>query len=192
MGKFITRVFLPDGFFHQNEINMTKYLLYLETSVDLQHHLVFPESVAEERIAREIGAHSFYNIFTRSLFSGMAKVAKRFAIGQSNLDLLRVAVALERYRLAHGEYPQTQDSLSPQFMAVVPHDIIGGQPLHYKREANGLFTLYSIGWNQTDDGGKVVFREDTKGMSYSPNSVNKSVDKDQGDWVWKYPELITN
>jgi hypothetical protein len=36
--------------------------------------------------------------------------------------------------------------------------------------------LYSVGWNETDDGGQVVLKPD-----------GKSVDRDQGDWVWRYP-----
>ena len=92
---------------------------------------------------------------------------------------------MERYRLAHGEYPESLDALAPQFIAKVPHDIINGQPLHYRREVNapspsgygdagGQFVLYSVGWNEKDDGGEVAF---TKGW----------VDIYAGDWVWKYP-----
>ena len=34
--------------------------------------------------------------------------------------------------------------------------------------------LYSVGWNEKDDGGTVAF---TKGGA---------VDRDEGDWVWEY------
>ena len=71
-----------------------------------------------------------------------------------------MAIALERYRLAHGEYPESLDALAPQFMEKIPHDIINGQPLHYRRTSDGQFVLYSVGWNETDDGGVVVL---TKG-----------------------------
>ena len=61
-------------------------------------------------------------------------------------------------------------------MAAVPHDIITGWPLHYSRDAGGRFTLYSVGWNQTDEGGTVVL-----------DKTGESVDPDAGDWVWRYP-----
>ena len=54
-----------------------------------------------------------------------------------------------------------------QFIAKLPHDIIGGQPLKYRRTADGQFVLYSIGWNEKDDGG-VPGKTDT-----------------EGDWVWR-------
>jgi hypothetical protein len=57
----------------------------------------------------------------------------------------------------------------------VPHDVINGQPLHYRRTEAGQFILYSVGWNEQDDGGQTLF--------------NKSgqVDREKGDWVWRYP-----
>ena len=87
----------------------------------------------------------------------------------------QVACGLERYHLAHGEYPESLDALAPQFIEKLPHDIIGGQPLHYRRMDNGKFLLCSVGWNETDDSGQVVLKEDG------------SVDREKGDWVWQYP-----
>jgi hypothetical protein len=86
-----------------------------------------------------------------------------------------VAIALERYRLARGEYPESLDALAPQFIAKVPHDVIGGQPLHYRRTDDGQFVLYSVGWNERDDGGVI-----------GPEKWH-NVDINQGDWVWRYP-----
>jgi hypothetical protein len=94
---------------------------------------------------------------------------------QESVDLARVACALERYRLAHDEYPESLDVLVPRFIAKLPHDIINGQPLHYRRTADGQFVLYSIGWNEKDDGGIVGLRD------------SGSVDITKGDWVWRYP-----
>ena len=38
----------------------------------------------------------------------------------------------------------------------LPHDIINGQPLHYRRTDDGQFVLYSVGWDEKDDGGVPV------------------------------------
>jgi hypothetical protein len=107
----------------------------------------------------------------------LSKAAKKFAYAQSSTDLARTAIALERYRLANGEYPQSLPTLAPQFIAQVPHDVINGQALKYQRVSNGQFVLYSIGWNETDDGGVVGFQENR------PDRI----DLDKGDWVWRYP-----
>jgi hypothetical protein len=92
---------------------------------------------------------------------------------QTFVNEAQIVCALERYRLAHGEYPE---ALAPQFIEKLPHDIIGGKPLHYRRTNSGRFLLYSVGWNETDDGGHIAL---TKGGSE---------DREHGDWVWHYPQ----
>jgi hypothetical protein len=94
------------------------------------------------------------------------------------VDRARVAIALERFRLAQGKYPDSLDVLAPQYLNPVPKDVIGGQPLHYRLTADGQFVLYSVGWNKRDDGGMVALRT---GSTTRP-------DLTQGDWVWRYPQ----
>jgi hypothetical protein len=54
-----------------------------------------------------------------------------------------------------------------------PHDIIDGQPLKYLRTADGHYAIYSVGWNEKDDGGVAGFK---KGEHDVP---------EEGDWVWR-------
>lgn len=103
----------------------------------------------------------------------LSNAAPKFAYGQASVDLARTALALERYRLARGAFPESLDALAPQFIAKVPHDVIGGEALKYRREADGSFVLYSVGWDEKDDGGEVAFNQDG------------SVDLQKGDWVWR-------
>jgi hypothetical protein len=83
-----------------------------------------------------------------------------------------VACALERYRASHGDLPETLALLVPALIPQLPHDLIRGQPLRYRRKSSDNFLLYSVGWNETDDGGAVV-RYD-----------NGNVDLNKGDWLW--------
>jgi type II secretory pathway pseudopilin PulG len=94
------------------------------------------------------------------------KAVQTFAFNQTKADEAQIVCALERYHLAHGNYPRTLNELVPQFVDKLPHDIIGGQPLKYQ-QTDGQFLLYSVGWNETDDGGQ----------------FNHSYD--QADWVWQ-------
>jgi hypothetical protein len=86
-----------------------------------------------------------------------------------------VACALERYHLSQGQYPESLDRLVPRFIDNLPHDIINGQPLHYRLTDNGQFVLYSVGWCNKDRGGKVVQPKDPL------------IDVRNGNWVWRYP-----
>ena len=102
--------------------------------------------------------------------------AERFGRAQAGFDLASIGCALERYRLSKGHYPDTLDALSPKFLAKIPPDVITGQPLKYHLEADGRFLLYSVGWNERDDGGTV---------GLTPR--NQTFDPRKGDWVWRYP-----
>jgi hypothetical protein len=124
--------------------------------------------------------HSFllhHYLMAAMLIPALAHVPQRAALAQSRVDLAMVACALERCRLARGQYPEELKALVPDFAAVLPHDIINGQPLKYRRTDNGRFILYSVGWNEKDDGGVIA----TKGKP--PRQ-----DTEHGDWVWQYPE----
>jgi hypothetical protein len=84
----------------------------------------------------------------------------------------QIACALERYRLARGEYPETLDALAPGFIQQLPRDIVNGEPLKYRRADNGKFLLYSVGWNETDEGGK------------DASNVSRPETLKNGDWAW--------
>jgi hypothetical protein len=76
--------------------------------------------------------------------------------------------------MANGNYPTTLDALSPKFLEKIPLDVCTGQPMKYRRIDDGKFLLYSVGWNEKDDGGTVV-------MDKQKTHIE---DLSQGDWVW--------
>lgn len=71
----------------------------------------------------------------------------------NQFTLAATACALERHWLAHSSYPETLAELVPTYLDKVPLDIVNGDPLRYRRDDNGRFTLYSIGLDGNDDGG---------------------------------------
>jgi hypothetical protein len=66
-----------------------------------------------------------------------------------------VAVAVERYRLRHGAWPDALAVLVPELLPAVPTDPFDGQPLRYRRTADGV-VFYSVGTDGTDDSGKLA------------------------------------
>ncbi len=177
--KFSLLRLVPNGWFYQNELTIARmHQEWTLPLVDLEGRTVSPGAVRENEAAHnaQLQHFSFYNTFARLLFPALEGAVKKFAHAQESVDLARVGIALERYRLAQGEYPETLESLVPKFIAKLPHDIINGQPLHYRRTDADQFVLYSVGWNEKDDGGTVA-------MKGRPSRV----DINEGDWVWRYP-----
>jgi hypothetical protein len=167
----------PSSVYYHVELDYLKqYPNWVLPMVNVEQRIVVPSlstnlGIAMDEFEKYRSPHNFFAMFMGSV----GYPARKFAFAQSSIDLARTACALERYHLIHGEFPETLSSLAPQFIAQVPHDIISGQPLHYRRTADGNFLLYSVGWNEKDDGGVVVHLEHFS-----------TVDENKSDWVWKY------
>lgn len=158
---------IPRGWIYQNMATDAKLGFQQTAGFNSENDIIqpkkFPNLARElERIPRP------YKFIAAVGFPNFTKAWQTTARNQTEVFEAQIVCALERYRLVHGEYPDALDSLTPQFIEQLPHDIIGGKPLHYRRTPDGKFLFYSIGWNETDDGGASVAGDLTK-----------------GDWVWK-------
>ena len=174
---------IPTGWYYREELNYARlFEMQLGGSFDASKKRVSPSRIAVN--AREFdrmlfGRGRFTTIVIRHRFMAsvllpaLDKVPRRGAAAQTAADQAALACALERYRLANGQFPEKLDALMPQFTPQLPHDVITGEPYKYRRTNDGQFVLYSVGWNEKDDGGvpgKTLWRDD----------------KD-GDWIWQYP-----
>ena len=175
---------IPTGWFYQNQFRCARVMVEFYIPVaDVSQGTFSPELArrGDGAVTSETTVVSPFNMLERLMLPALGAAARKFAYTQASVDLARTALALERYRLAHGELPE---ALAPQFIAKVPHDVIGGQPLKYRRMDDGQFVLYSVGWNETDDGGVVGNRKSIDPRDESRNTTDIS----QGDWVWRYPK----
>jgi len=117
-----------------------------------------------------------HRFFSKLLLPALDKFARKAAFGQTAVDTAMLACALDRYRQVHGRLPETLVALTPQFVLTLPHDIITGQPLIYRLTEQDHYILYSVGWNETDDGGTV---------SLTPSG--EDITSEDRDWVWRLP-----
>jgi hypothetical protein len=104
------------------------------------------------RTRSELIADSLIVNFTTALHS------THIALNRANarFDLLRLAIALERYKSANAEYPETLDALIPKYLEEIPLDVFTGRKtLTYKLAPDEAtaYLLYSYGENETDNGG---------------------------------------
>lgn len=101
----------------------------------------------------------------------------RLADLESMRRLLVVGLALGRYRLRQGRYPESLVALPPELLPVSPLDFIDGRPLRYRRKQNGRFVLYSVGRDLQGDGGS----------SRTPGMVWANSGRVHTDFVWPRP-----
>ena len=183
MSIFSAGHLVPHGWYEQNKLRYARDLAdFYQPAVDVTNRLFMPALIrqGDAHLTNECQHLSPCNIleclflqWPMAFDTGM-----KFAHGQSCLDLARVAIALEHYRLDQGHFPDSLTALAPQYLNPLPHDIIGGQPLHYRLTPEGQFVLYSIGWNERDDGG----------VSLRVTGDLPESNLDQGDWVWRFPQ----
>lgn len=176
----------PSGWLEQNKAACCRMNLELLAPIaNRETRVVSPAAEARARKACEQAGQTPFDWLTGLLLPGLSLSAEKVARAQTAADLARVACVLERYRLANGQHPETLASLSPRFLEKIPRDIIGGQPLKYRRADDGAFVLYSIGWNEKDDGG--AFPTTRPADTAKRDRYGDSVRVEEGDWVWRYP-----
>ncbi len=164
---------VPHGWIYQNMVTTVKMDDKQRDGFDFESGIILPTKMESSQIEiRNALKHSSpYNFFVVMIDADphFLKGWQTTAHNQTLVNEAQIACALERYHLAHGEYPETFGALAPHFIEKIPRDIIGGQPLHYRRTNDGKFLLYSVGWNEKDDDGSSGTLADVK----------------NGDWVWK-------
>ena len=160
---------VPRGWLYQNMVLGTKVEENLLKSIDVSRGIVLPESADRSyvEIEKELKHVSPYNFLVAITMPNFSKAVQTVAFNQNLMHEAQVACALERYHLEKKQFPETLNVLVPDFLSTVPQDVIGGKPLQYRRNNDGTYRLYSVGWNQVDDGG----------------TVGKT--RMQGDWVWQ-------
>jgi hypothetical protein len=93
-------------------------------------------------------------VYVRLVVPAVTRVGESVARNQAWLRCTVVAIATERYRLAHNHWPESLQQLVPDFLQEVPLDPYDGKPLRYRRLQDGV-VIYSIGPDEKDDGGKL-------------------------------------
>jgi hypothetical protein len=179
--------FFPTGWIYFEELNYNQMLDdQLKSGCDFEAGVVHPRAIdagnqeVQDLLAAGIGSRIWnHRLFATVMLPYSARFVEKSAAAQTAVDETALACALECYHHSNGKYPYTLAGLVPRFIASIPRDVITGEPLKYYRTDDGQFVLYSVGWNETDDGATVVMKED-----------GKTVDSTKGDWVWPpYPNL---
>jgi hypothetical protein len=158
---------MPRGWLYQNLLSIARAHEEISLpSVDVKNQRAYVSRVTSG--AQEFLKPGPFNILNRLALPNLESCLRRFSAEQTAANEAVVACALERFRQGKGNYPGKLEEISPGFLEKIPHDVTNGQPLKYRREANG-FILYSVGWNERDDDG-------------TPSTERRG--SGNGDWVW--------
>ncbi len=179
----ITTVILhaaPSGWYDQNKVAASQWNDQIIACVDPVTRRINMDralALAEDFDRKDKERLSPYGILELPNYS---HALVRLGNTQADLGLARIAIALERHRLRHGDLPETVGGLEPDLIPAggLPHDPTSGTLPHYKRLSSNRFKLYFEGWNRKDDGGERGRRRQI---------VSAPLDPTNGDWVWPMP-----
>jgi hypothetical protein len=72
----------------------------------------------------------------------------------ARIKAARTLIAAERYRLAHGRWPEQLADVIPCYLREVPRGPYSDRPLRYVRR-NDRIIVYTLGFNSEDNGGRL-------------------------------------
>ena len=171
-GSGLITAVLPKSWLYRNQLRCNQYVDEARARMDVTDGRYIPTAPGESVMNPAPGRLERLNYalfyITTPVYSLIEKTA---LFTHTRVQCARTAVALERWRLAQGAYPEALAELVPGLLSVVPHDVMDGLPLRYRRTEEGGYLLYSIGIDAKDGGG----------IGTKPGKS----DKDAPDWVWK-------
>ena len=110
----------------------------------------------------------------------------RHNLAIASLRLLTVELALRCSRSTDGKAPADLKQLVPKYLHRIPTDPFTGSPLVYKQTATN-WTLYSVGPDRVDDGGKPAGRFHFDEFSGLGGTKSDTTPKNTGDVFYDTP-----
>lgn len=124
--------------------------------------------------AKTSGAMPRNYLFSRRFGVHAKGFGEKVLRSENHRELMVTAIALKRFRLKQGRYPEKLAELMPGFLADAPVDWMDGKELRYERLNDDQFRLWSVGNNGIDDGGDPLV----------PGSKTDMNPEHGRDWVW--------
>jgi hypothetical protein len=109
-----------------------------------------------------------YVLFADMGFNSLARIGDLCLRSAGVNRALMVALAAERYRLAHGEWPADLQTLVPEYLAAVPQDPFDEKSIRYRRIPEGI-CVWTIGEDLVDNGGDIMRLTVSKSGRGSPD-----------------------
>jgi hypothetical protein len=141
--------------------------LFDEALVDWARFASAGDTEARERVIRLVDRLENDTIYSKRrlvlsiILPALDKATVNFRAGMAGYHATRVILALESYRITHGQYPDTLDALVPQYIDQLPPDPHRTtHPFVYRvvdenaSDPSAAYLLYSIGADGVDNGGR--------------------------------------
>ena len=109
---------------------------------------------AAQKVAAWRDSDQYAERMVSFILPAVNRMSESFLHSQARLRTAAAALAAERYRRAHGRWPESLDALAAAgFLERVPADPFDGKPLRFRRLADGV-VIYSAGPDLSEGDGR--------------------------------------
>lgn len=136
---------------------VAQYLKALQTMIEANRQAAKAQSLKHlESLDTMLPIHRLHPRYflARMILPSLDRAGTKALRAETERALLVTGIALQRYQRDHnGRPPENLQALVPAYLDAVPIDRMDGNPLRYRVETDGTFTLWSLGQDLTDNGG---------------------------------------
>jgi hypothetical protein len=177
---------IPSGWYEQNKVTIGQVYDDLVGCADPENRRISLDRAGEA--LANIERHALWPFPPYSTAANYTRPVLRdipayTATAQTEVDLARVAIALERHRLRYDKFPESLAKLDPRSCpSGIPADVVIGEPPNYRLNSKEAFQLEYDGLKKSND---------------DPDSKLSSLTKAQYDhmkseWTWPRPNQGKN
>ncbi len=105
-----------------------------------------------ETLEEELSASSLAYPLSSTIIPAMGHAFSGEPTTKARLCVAHTALQVEKWRMAHGRWPDSLDDLVPDALEAVPNDPFSDSPFRYTRTEDGV-VVYSVGPDLADNGG---------------------------------------
>jgi hypothetical protein len=147
---------VPRGWIYRNQIVYTRVMHEaVLADFDVGANRIYPKKCEDstQLLSYEVAHLTRSNFLACFAIPSFYKVVQTVARAEVMKEQLLLCCAAARFQHREGHYPERLEALVPQFIEKLPADILSGKPFVYHRLDDKNFLLYSVGWDEVDNGG---------------------------------------
>ncbi|HCE46873.1 MAG TPA: hypothetical protein DET40_25275 [Lentisphaeria bacterium] len=149
------------------QVNNISCIGMLSELIDLANEKPENIMVGMNKIDERIKHLPCYLFAARIYMPHLCSIADKKILLVSRARVMRVAAAVEAYRMKNGKLPEDSSLLVPEYMASIPVDPLDGKTVHYKKTEKGFIAYGSGADGQDDDGNSGANNGFSKGEDFS-------------------------
>ena len=147
--------FIPSAIFKHDFKNYLDDLIDIVEAFDLAEDQRMARFLQIQASVSKLGKH---RVISSMILPASISAAKQEFLHKARYRMALLLLAIERFRLLQNRLPEKLEELVPERISELPKDPFSGQAFLFKKEKQG-YVIYSVGENQTDDGGAVEGNE---------------------------------